>query len=306
MTQPIIPVRVNQVVVGSGHTFQPGEYGGTGLSSRLGSTPNPVADLERAADNRQQDIRILGSVFADIKILEHLKFRSTFGGTFGSNYSTSWTSSTYERAENQATSSYSESAGYGSDWVWTNQMTFDKTIGGHKLLAVAGYEAVKYGIGRGLQASRAGYFSGAFSFRTVSNGAQITGANSGLGTPTTLVSQFVRADYSFSDKYLLSATVRRDGSSRFGADYRYGVFPSVSAGWRISEEAFMADMEFISDLKIRGGYGTMGNQLAVSPVNQFFLFGGSTSDSNYDLNGTGSSSLQGFRPTRIGNPNAKW
>ena len=306
MTQPIIPVRVNQVVVGSGHTYQPGEYGGTGLASRLGSTPNPVADLERAADNRQQDIRILGSIFADVKILEHLKFRTTFGGTFGSNYNTSWTNKTYERAENQATSSYFESAGYGSDWVWTNQLTYDKTFGNHKLLAVAGYEAVKYGIGRGLSAGRAGYFSSAFSFRTVSNGAQILSANSGLGTPTTLLSQFVRADYSFSDKYLLSATVRRDGSSRFGADFRYGVFPSISAGWRISEEAFMADMEFISDLKIRGGYGTMGNQLAVSPANQFFLFGGNTSDSNYDLNGTGTSSLQGFRPTRIGNPNAKW
>ncbi|MFZ9504630.1 MAG: SusC/RagA family TonB-linked outer membrane protein, partial [Cyclobacteriaceae bacterium] len=219
MTQPIIPVRVNQVVVGSGHTFQPGEYGGTGLASRLGSTPNPVADLERAADNRQQDIRILGSIFADVKILEHLKFRTTFGGTFGSNYNTSWTNKTYERAENQATSSYFESAGYGSDWVWTNQLTYDKTFGNHKLLAVAGYEAVKYGIGRGLSAGRAGYFSSAFSFRTVSNGAQILSANSGLGTPTTLLSQFVRADYSFSDKYLLSATVRRDGSSRFGADF---------------------------------------------------------------------------------------
>ena len=71
-------------------------------------------------------------------------------------------------------------------------------------------------------------------------------------TPTTLVSQFARADYSLMDKYMLSATVRRDGSSRFGADNRYGVFPSFSAGWRISDEAFFKGISFINDLKIRG------------------------------------------------------
>lgn len=306
MSQPIIPARITQTIAGTSRTFVPGEYGGTGIAPRLGNTPNALADLERGADNRQQDIRLLGSMFVDVKILESLSFRTTFGGTYQNGYNTGWTGSTYERAENFATPSYNENAYFNSDWVWTNQLTFNKTFGSHKLLAVAGYESVKYGIGRGVSASRAGYFSDAFAFRTVGNGATITNASSGFNTPTTLVSQFVRADYSFSDKYLLSATVRRDGSSRFGEDTRYGTFPSISAGWRVSEESFLAGAEFISDLKIRGGYGTMGNQLAVSPDNQFFLFGGAVSDSNYDLNGSGSSSLQGFRPTRIGNVGAKW
>ncbi len=305
-TQPIIPAIITQTTPGISRTFQPGEYGGNGIAPRLGNTRNRLAELNRNADDVAQDIRLLGSIFMDVKILESLSFRSTFGGTFQNGYNTDWTGATYENAENIATPTYNENAYFGSDWVWTNQLTFNKTFDVHKILAVAGYEAVKYGIGRSLTATRAGYFSDAFSFRTLNNGATIQSASSGLGTPTTLVSQFVRADYSFSDKYLLSATVRRDGSSRFGQDNRYGVFPSVTAGWRISEESFMAGLEFISDLKIRGGYGTMGNQLAVSPVNQFFLYGGSVSDSNYDLNGTGTSSLQGFRPTRIGNPNAKW
>lgn len=305
-TQPIIPAIITQTTPGISRTFQPGEYGGNGIAPRLGNTRNRLAELNRNADDVAQDIRLLGSIFMDVKILESLSFRSTFGGTFQNGYNTDWTGATYENAENIATPTYNENAYFGSDWVWTNQLTFNKTFDAHKILAVAGYESVKYGIGRSLTATRAGYFSDAFSFRTLNNGANIQSATSGLGTPTTLVSQFVRADYSFSDKYLLSATVRRDGSSRFGQDNRYGVFPSVTAGWRISEESFMAGLEFISDLKIRGGYGTMGNQLAVSPVNQFFLYGGSVSDSNYDLNGTGSSSLQGFRPTRIGNPNAKW
>ncbi|MBL7873539.1 MAG: TonB-dependent receptor [Cyclobacteriaceae bacterium] len=305
-TQPIIPARITQTTPGISRTFQPGDYGGNGIAPRLGNTRNRLAELERNADNRDQDVRILGSMFMDVKILESLSFKTSFGGTFQNGYNTIWTGVTYENAENIATATYNENAYFNSDWVWTNTLTFNKSFGNHKVLAVAGYEAVKYQIGRGLSATRAGYFSEAFAFRTLNNGATIQSASSGFNTPSTLVSQFVRADYSFSDKYLLSATVRRDGSSRFGENNRYGVFPSVSAGWRISEESFMSGVDFISDLKIRGGYGTQGNQIAILPSNNFFLFGGSVSDSNYDLNGTGSSSLQGFRPTQKGNVDGKW
>ncbi len=304
--QPIIPSRITETIVGTARTFVPGEYGGTGIAPRLGNLPNPLADLERDQDDRAQDIRLLGSMYLDAKLIEGLNFRTTFGGTYQNGYNTNWQGSTYERAENIATASYNENAYYNSDWVWTNTLTFNKTFDAHKILAVAGYEAVKYGIGRGVSATRAGYFSDAFAFRTVSNGAQIQGATSSYNTPRQLVSQFLRADYGFKDKYLLSATVRRDGASVFGEDTKYGTFPSFSAGWRISEESFLAGVDLISDLKIRGGYGTMGNQLPVSPQNQYFLFGGSVSDANYDLNGAGSSSLQGFRPSQIGNPNAKW
>jgi TonB-dependent starch-binding outer membrane protein SusC len=304
--QPIIPARMTQQFQGSSHLFLPGQYGGTGIASRLGSNPSPLADLERAADNKQDLLRLIGSAYMDVKILDYLSFRTTFGGTYGNFYNTNWAGATYERSENVATSSYNESAGVFSDWVWTNSLTFNRTFGDHKVLAVAGYESIKNSIGRGVNATRAGYFSDAFAFRTVSNGAQITGNGSYYQTPVTLTSQFLRADYSFADKYLISATVRRDGASNFGSENRYGVFPSFSAGWRISEESFLAGVEAISDLKIRGGYGTMGNQIPVSPVNQYFLFGGTVSDSNYDLNGAGTSSLQGFRPTNIGNPGARW
>lgn len=304
--QPIIPAIMTTSVTGISHDFVPGEYGGTGLAPRAGNGTQPFSELERNADDRSTDVRILGSMFMDIKILDYLNFRSTFGGTYQNGYNTDWTGSTYELAENRATSAYNENAYFGSDWVWTNSLTFNKTFGSHKLLAVAGYESVKYGIGRSLTATRAGYFSSAPSFRTLNNGAAIQSASSEYNTPTTLQSTFIRADYSYSEKYLLSATVRRDGSSRFGSENRYGTFPSVSAGWRLSEEGFLAGVDFISDLKVRGGYGTMGNQLAVSPVNQFYLYGGSVGDANYAINGSTSSSSQGFRPTRIGNPDAKW
>jgi len=308
-TQPIIPAIIPQGtnITGISRTFVPGDWGGTGLAPRLGNGDNVLATLTRNKDDWDSDVRLLGSAFIDVKIAEGLNFRSTLGGTLQNRYFINYNFATYESSENVATPNFVEGASTGSDWVWTNTVTWDTNFGEeHKLLAVAGYEAVKYDIGRSVSGNRAGYFSDDVDFRTLNNGATIVDANSNNRTPTTLASSFIRADYGFRDKYLISATLRRDGSSRFGADTRYGTFPSFSAGWRISDESFLAGSSLITELKLRGGYGTMGNQLAVSPQNQFFLYGGSASTSNYDLNGTGTSSLQGFRPTRIGNPAAKW
>jgi len=305
--QPIIPAIMNTSVTGLSHNFVPGDWGGTGLAPRLGNGQNVLADLTRDKDDTDSDVRVIGSAFVDIEIVEGLNFRSTWGGTMQNGYWTNYNFSTYENSENVATPSFSEGAWSNSDWVWTNTLTWDTKFGDdHRLLAVGGYEAVEYGIGRSVSGQRAGYFSNDVDFRTLNNGATIVDANSNANTPTTLVSLFGRADYGFRDKYLVSATVRRDGSSRFGADNRFGVFPSFTAGWRISDESFLAGSNVITELKLRGGYGKMGNQLAISPVNQFFLYGGSASTSNYDLNGTGTSSLQGFRPIRIGNPDGKW
>jgi len=305
--QPIIPVIWNSGPFnGLSHNFVDGDWGGTGIAPRLGNGSNFVASRSRDQDDRWQDVRILGNVFVDVKILDGLNFKTSFGGSFNNWYSTNWGGKTYEDSENRATSSYSESSGYGSDWIWTNTLTYNKTFGDHTILAVAGYEAIKTSIGRNVNASRAGYFFDALSYRTVSNGATLVSGNSGYATPRSLLSTFVRADYNYRNKYYVSATVRRDGASVFGPDTRYGTFPSFTGAWRISEEGFLVGSSFLSDLKIRGGYGTMGNQLPVSTSNQFYLFGGSPNRSFYDLNGTTNSSLQGFRPTRIGNPDAQW
>ncbi len=302
--QPIIPHIIETPVNGTTHDFQVGDYGGTGIAPRLGNSWNEYARRVRNQHDRQTDVRVLGSTFLDLKILDGLNARTTFGGSFQNGYNMDWTGAEYENAENVATATYNENSYFNADWVWTQTLTFDRTFSQHRILAVAGYEAVKYGIGRGLSATRAGYFSEDPAFRTLTNGAQITAATSYFITPTALLSNFLRADYSFDNRYYLSATIRRDGSSVFGEDFRYGTFPSVSAGVRVSD--FMTNVEFLNDLKVRGGYGTMGNQLPVNPANQFFLFGGDQGSSFYDLNGTGTGSLQGFRPTRIGNPNTKW
>lgn len=305
--QPIVPVVMTVAVPnGATHAFVPGDWGGTGIAPRLGQAGNVVANQTRGKDNTNWNIHLIGSAFIDIKLLQGLNFKSTLGGTFDNGTWNSYSYKTYENAENNSSNSFQEESYYGNDWVWTNQLTFDKTFGDHKILAVAGYEAVKYGIGRGIGGSRASYFSDDVLYRTLSNGSNILSAYGWLNTPTTLVSQFIRTDYSLMDKYMISATVRRDGSSRFGAGNRYGVFPSASVGWRIKSENFLADVTWLSDLKLRASWGTMGNQLAVSPMNQFFNYGGDPGLSFYDINGTFTSSVQGFAPTRIGNPDAKW
>ncbi len=304
--QPIIPHIITQQIAGTSRTFIPGEFGGTALASRLGNASNAFANLTRGKDNNNWGIRMIGSAFLDIKILQGLNFRSTLGGTWNNGYGVNYTFATYENAENTATPNLNESAYYGSDWVFTNTITLNKSFGTSRINAVAGYESVKYGMGRNVSGQRAGYFTDNVDYRTLNNGATIVSANSDAYTPTSLVSTFLKADFALADKYLLSATVRRDGSSRFGEDNRYGIFPSFSAGWRIGEESFISDLTWLNEFKIRGSYGTMGNQLAISPQNAFFLFGGDPGSSFYDITGSFSGSEQGFRPTRIGNTDAKW
>jgi TonB-dependent starch-binding outer membrane protein SusC len=303
----IVPVKITVPIPnGLTHDFEPGDWGGTGIAARLGQAGNVVANQTLGKDNKGWNFHMIGSAYLDVQILKGLNFKSTLGGNFDNGYYWYYNFKTYWNAENATSNSFYENAYFGDDWVWTNQLTFDKTFGQHKILVVAGYEAVKYGMYRENSAAKSGYFSDDPLYRTVDNGSQLLVAHSTSNTPTAMISQFARVDYSFMDRYMLSATVRRDGSSRFGSSFRYGVFPSVSLGWRIKDESFLANVGWLSDLKLRASYGTMGNQLAVSPENQFFSYGGSISSSAYDLNGSYTSPLAGFRPTRIGNADAKW
>jgi TonB-dependent starch-binding outer membrane protein SusC len=306
-SQSIIPVYwTGEPYEGLSHLFVEGDYGGTGIAPRLGNSTNTFADLTRDKDDYFHNVRMIGSAYAEIRILEGLAFRSTAGGTWNNGYGVNYTYATYENSENINSPSLVENAYWGSDWVWTNLLTFDRTFGRHKILAFAGYEVLKYGIGRDMNASRTGYFSDAVDYRTLTNGATISGAGSNAYTPVQMASMFARVDYALMDRYLLSASVRRDGCSLFPESDQYGVFPSFSAGWRISKESFMSGISWIDELKIRGSYGTLGNQFALSPMNASYIFSSDPTASYYDLNGTGNSSLPGFYALRLGNPDATW
>ena len=282
-SQSIIPVIITQPISGMTHDFVPGEWGGTGIAYRLGNAGNAVADLTRRKDDRSRDTYMTGSIYMDIMIMDGLNFRSTMGGTSDKGFTTNNTYATYERSENIGTTSLEKSRFRNSDWVWTNTVTLDKQFGQHKIFAVAGFEAVSYGLGQ-----------------------IISKQDSIKCTPTRLASSFISANYAFKDKYLLGAAIRRDGCSKFSVSQRYGIFPSFSAGWRLSNESFLQGLKWISDLKIRGSWGKMGNQFALSPQNAVYLFGESIGASYYDLYGTFNSSVRGYYPSRIGNPDAKW
>ncbi len=283
-SQAIIPVIMTRAVDGINHDFVPGEWGGTGIAFRLGDTPNPVADLTRNKDNYFIDDRLTGSLYLDFSIIDGLNFISAFGGTMDRGKRKYILSPTYERAySNISTMTVTEISSGNSDWIWTNTLTFEREFGEHKIHALAGYEVLKYDVGNAVVNTDTSYY-----------------------TETRMLSSFIKADYSFMDKYLLGITLRRDGCSRFSDSQRFAYFPSFSAGWHLSNEPFMESLSWISDMKIRGSWGKTGNQYAISPRYSAYTFGADIGGSYYDLFGTFNSAVPGYYPMQAGNPGVKW
>ncbi|CAM3529927.1 TonB-dependent receptor [Pontibacter korlensis] len=277
-----------------------GSYG-----SGLGNARNPVAQLDRIRNNNVLNNRLFGNVFAEVDFLDSFTARTIFGGEMYNNTFRSFTFPEYENAENNTFNQFNQSASNGYNWTWTNTLTFKRSFNDvHDLTVVAGSEAYN-NFWNEVGGTTQGYFSFDPNFTTLGTGSG-TRTNFSNRSEDALFSLIGRIDYNLLDKYLLGFVIRRDGSSRFGANNRYGTFPAVSAGWRISQEPFMQNFTWIADMKIRGGYGVMGNQLNVSPANAFTTFGADRVLSYYDIAGTNNSTVEGFRQSRIGNPDAKW
>jgi TonB-linked SusC/RagA family outer membrane protein len=138
------------------------------------------------------------------------------------------------------------------------------------------------------------------------NAVQSPTVSSSLFSGVNFYSLFGKLDYNFDEKYYLTGVVRRDGSSRFGSENRFGIFPAFSAAWRVTSEEFMKDLPSITDFKIRGGYGTMGNSNNVDPANQYSLYAANKGNSYYPIDGQSSGANEGYYRSRIGNPAAKW
>ena len=192
-------------------------------------------------------------------------------------------------------------------WTWTNTVNYRNEFGKHTLNAVAGVEAVSSDFFRQLSGSGLNPFTLNFNFTTLTNTDPNGRAlNSGGNPYRKLYSQFAKADYSFDDRFLFSGTVRRDGSSVFSEQDKYGVFPAASAGWRISQEPFLRSVPWITELKIRGGYGIMGNERPVGSANRFNSIGGGAGTTAYDISGSNTSTTPGLATTGLGDPNVKW
>ncbi len=234
--------------------------------------------------------------------------RTSFGVEYGNYFTKDYVLRTYERSENTQQAALSQSYNYSLAWTWSNTAIYSKSFGDHSLKFLAGTEAIKQGIGDGVSA---GSFAG-FDFENPLfmslNTAQTVGTTrSPFTVPArTIFSYFGRIDYAFKDKYLVNATFRQDESSVFGSANRVATFPAFGLGWRLSEEGFLQGVDFISDLKLRGGWGQMGNQTPVNPLDQYATFRSNAGLSNYDISRSQGSLAVGYTAFNASTDKAKW
>ena len=282
-----------------------GGYAGTAAKGFNGSQ-NPVATIDGIRNNKSFLATAFGNVYLEYDPIPGLTLRSSIGGQFGTNFSNSYNRATYETAQNNSTFSYTENYGFNNNWTLTNTATYKRQLGLHSFDVLAGQEALNTGSGRNATGSGINPFSTNPNYVTLSStsgtGRQL-GSNYGAGV--NFYSLFGRVQYTYNDRYTLTGVVRRDGSSRFGANSRYGVFPAISGGWTISNEAFMKNLPGVSYLRLHAGYGLMGNSNNVDPNNQYSLYSQSISRS-YDIATTKNSVSPGFARSQIGNPDARW
>lgn len=270
-----------------------------------GNGDNPAGMLYRARNNKNQDVSILGSLYAEIDILKDLRFRTNFGIDYSTAFNNSFNDINPEFSEGNFLTSYEVTAGYQYRWTFTNTLNYEKTFGQSNLKVLAGMESLEYKRER-LIGSRNGYYPFTDeSFRVLDRGNPIGQLNSSSRVEEALYSLFSRIDYSFKDRYLINATIRRDGSSKFAEAVRFGYFPSLSLGWRISEEKFLKSIKNLADLKLRGGFGIVGND-QIDGNNQFSFYRSDPGRSFYDIKGSNTSTVPGYDLDRKGNANSKW
>ncbi|SKC52701.1 SusC/RagA family TonB-linked outer membrane protein [Ohtaekwangia koreensis] len=283
-----------------------GGYAGT-IAKGFNNPRNPVAARDRASDNGSYSILGFGNIYLELDLLKHLTWRTSFGGGFSNNYFNSYNPPSYENSENNSSFTYSEGAGSFATWTFTNTAQYKNKFGAHSIDALVGVEALNTGTGRNVNGSGLNPFLFDINYISVTNtqpGGRVTGSTYSKGV--NFYSTFGQLKYNYNEKYMLTGVIRRDGASRFASRNRFGVFPAVSAAWRVSEEEFLKGVNFISDLKIRGGWGQMGNSNNVDPNNQYSLWNASLGLAAYDITGSNSGVQPGLYRSRIGNPNAKW
>lgn len=275
---------------------------------------NPLARLERNADNRYTYWRMFGDAYINLNPMKGLNLRSTFGLDYAQKEQRVFTYPITEGNVANSTNAVEAKQEHWTKWMWNAIATYNIEIGKHRGDAMAGME---------LNREDDIHFSGykqSYAILTPDymwpDAGSGTAQSYGSGEGYSLVSFFGKLNYSYDDKYLLSLTVRRDGSSRFGKDNRYATFPSVSAGWRLNREKFMQSYTWIDDLKIRGSWGQTGNQ-EIANIARYTIYvpnygvlesGGQSYGTAYDIAGTnGGSILQsGFKRNQIGNDKIKW
>ena len=283
-----------------GETFS-GPVGG--MSDRQ----NPLRELYHNRDNRLKIWRIFGNAFVNITPIKGLVLRSSFGIDYDAGFIHSVTYTWHSDVVNNSTPSANVSQGNDMKWTWSNTATYNFNIGPeHTFDFLAGLEL--YSQTRDDFASYAQMYAIENYNYMWPNAATGTQRASGIEEGYNLVSLFGKANYNYKDLVLASFTIRRDGSSRFGSNNRYGTFPAFTLGYRVSQHL---NQEWISDMKLRASWGATGNQ-AISNYARYGLYaatygGGRNESTAYDLALAGSGIFpSGYRATQAQNNDLKW
>ncbi|HEY4327353.1 MAG TPA: TonB-dependent receptor [Mucilaginibacter sp.] len=270
------------------------------ISSFDGSDPTNPVEFALIGSNTINTTNIVGTAYADITFVPWLRFRSTFGGNYINAFQNNYTPIFNDGGTLSASAA---SVAYQRQTVFnklfTEQLTFDKTFGGHHIDATAVYESQGAHFNTDNESGNQ-----AINLVKTLQGASNIAANN-INEDNLIQSLVGRVQYDYAGKYLLNLSIRRDGLSIWAPDHKYASFPAVSAGWNISEEDFMKSSKTISELKLRAGYGitgnnpsSLGNYPYLSPVrlnNAFYPIG------NGSIGNANSSYTDGLT-----NPNLNW
>lgn len=280
-----------------------GNFAGS-RGSQLGNAENPVAFLYRAKDNVNKSNFFFGNMFAEGDILKGLVLRTNFGVRYENYNGLSMRYPNLEFSEGNNSNNLSEYQGYNTEWTWSNTLNYSATFNEkHKLNVLVGTEAIR-SRSRQLNGSRNDFFLlGDQDYYYLNTGSSNI-SNSSTGSIGSLFSIFGKVDYSFNDRYLASVTVRRDGSSNFGPANKYGVYPAGSIAWRLSEEEFLKNIKWVSDLKLRVGYGQTGNQ-RIPPYQYINRYQSSITNAAYAVGG-GNTLTTGVWQNAYLNSDVKW
>ena len=271
-----------------------GNWAGPGSNPLLyGDIDNPIGKAT-IVENSTKGYNIQGNIYAEAEIIKDLKFKSLGGIETNIWYNRTWSPKYSWGVKSQENSYLFEGSNRSITLLWDNTLTYDKTIGKHHINAVIGSSA---------QNNKYNYLSASVQKFASDNTQQIDNGilqpvQHGNASEWAIMSYLGRVNYNFADKYYVTATIRRDGSSRFGMDNRWGWFPSAALAWRISNENFLKNSNLINNLKLRLGYGITGNQEIGN-----YSFSSSYNTYLYNFN---NSYVSAVLPTVLPNPNVKW
>jgi TonB-linked SusC/RagA family outer membrane protein len=295
-----------------------GTWGGP-VGAGLQDKWNPLAVLHINRNNVEKTWRTFGNAYADVKIIEGLTFSSKFNfdnnrfkfdeQTEAFNQNGSMLGNLVYLPTGEEVSRYTRRRNNSDTYIFTNLLNYSRDFDAHTLNAFAGYEVYKKDQNNTYDRIQVPYgtvvdFENIEDYEIIADNTNLDAY--GIGADSRRESMFAKAAYDYQDKYYLSASIRRDGSSRFGSNNRYATFPTASVGWTLSNEKFMENNELINNLKIRASWGANGNA-DILEYAQYSIYQQAIENSNYDLNGGGSGEIDlGVSPNQVGNPDLKW